>query len=358
MVNLLPDEMKKEEEGQDFNKEKKEREKKIGKKDFLMTKPVSEAPSKKKSPAFLQKLRDFIFKKKKKEEKKAEGPESILSTKQSFKEQSKAEEKDKKGEVIQTTPEEKKDEKKEEEGSKKEEFAQVAFKEEKQEEKQEVPQFTFQKKEEGKSKERKKRKGKGEKERKEKGKGASQGLGVSLMPEETMIISRVVRSRLIFLILSIVIISVLFILTRLYGGLYFDKRAAEVENIKREISLLEVQSRDFLEQRNAVIKLNNKAEEVQRALDQHIYWRNFFDFLEKYTLPDVYFGDFTAQAQEPVRLNAQAKDLISLARQIVAFREADDFVEKIEVSGVQKNGEGDGVQALLEITLFEDIWQK
>jgi len=299
MVNLLPDEMKKEEEGQDFNKKEEKKEKSDSKKDFLMTKPAAEvSSSKKKSPAFLKKLRDFIFKKKK--IKKIKPVKTSSSPKQSS------------------------------EGEKKEN-------------KDKVPEFSPNKK---------------KKEEKNKKKESSSGLGVSLMPEETMIISRVVRSRLIFLVLSIVIISVLFILARLYGGLYFDKKLAEVENIKREINLLEVESKGFLEQRNMVISLNNKAEEVQRALDEHIYWRNFFNFLENYTLPEVYFGDFTAQAQEPVRLNAQAKNLIFLARQIVALREADDLVEKVEVSGVQKDGEGDGVQALLEITLFEDIWQK
>lgn len=306
MVNLLPDEMKKEEEGEGFDQGIEERNSTEDKKDIPMTKPVQEiSSSKKKSPAFWKKFRDFIFKKKSQEKKETK--------------------------PVETTP-----------------LAQQETEVNKEREEEKKSQVSLAKKKEKHQK----------KEKKASEKSAIKNLGVSLMPEETMVISRVIRSRLIFLILSIVVISVLFILSRLYGNLYFEKKEAEVENIKRDIVLLEAQSKDFLEQRNLVIKLNDKAEEVERTLNQHIYWRNFFNFLENYTIADVYFGDFSAQAREPIRLNAQAQDLNSLARQIVAFREADDFVKKVEVSGVQKSGEGDMVQALLEITLLENIWQK
>jgi len=77
MVNLLPDEMKKEEEGEGFDQGIEERNSTEDKKDIPMTKPVQEiSSSKKKSPAFWKKFRDFIFKKKSQEKKETKPVET------------------------------------------------------------------------------------------------------------------------------------------------------------------------------------------------------------------------------------------------------------------------------------------
>lgn len=195
-----------------------------------------------------------------------------------------------------------------------------------------------------------------EKEKEKEKKDISENFNISLMPQQTMVISRVIRSRLLFLTVAIVLISALFFISRLYGNWYFSKLESEVEYLKREIILLEAQSKPFLKDRDDVAALANKAEEVKKALNEHIYWTNFFDFLEVYTVPDVYFGDFRGQAGETIVLAATSRDLISLARQIVVFNDAPDFIKKLDVSGVQKIDEG--VSAFFNLTLVEGVWQK
>ncbi|OQX71380.1 hypothetical protein B6D52_01715 [Candidatus Parcubacteria bacterium 4484_255] len=184
----------------------------------------------------------------------------------------------------------------------------------------------------------------------------SGGFGVSLMPQQTMIISRVVRSRLLFLIVAIVVISVLFFVSRLYGNWHFDKLKSRVEYLKREIVLLEAQTAPLLKERDNIAFLANKAAEVKKVLKNHIYWTNFFDLLETYTVPDVYFGDFSAQAGESIRLMATSRDLVSLAQQIVAFNNAPDFIKEVNVSNIQKTEKG--ATAFFDLILVEDVWQR
>ena len=184
----------------------------------------------------------------------------------------------------------------------------------------------------------------------------SRGFGVSLMPRQTMIISRVVRSRLLFLIVAVIVLLVIFFISRLYGNFHFSKLESQVEHLKREIVLLEAQSTPFLENRDAIVILTNKATTVKKVLNNHIYWTNFFNLLEVHTVPDVYFGDFSASAGESVRLMATSRNLISLARQIVAFNNASDFIKEVEVSNIQKFD--DGVSAFFDLILVEGVWQK
>jgi len=195
-----------------------------------------------------------------------------------------------------------------------------------------------------------------EKTTKRREEGVSRGFGISLMPRHTMVISRVVRSRLLFLIVAIIVISGLFFISRLYGNWHFNKLESQVEYLKREIVLLEAQSAPFLEDRDDIAALTNKAATVQKVLNNHIYWTNFFNFLEVYTVPDVYFGDFSAQAEGSIKLMATSRNLMSLAQQIVVFNNAPDFIKEVNVSNIQKLGES--ASAFFDLVLIEGIWQK
>ena len=297
MVNLLPEEMKrgeKEDKGFSVLKENENE-----KEDIKMTTPVKDkSPRKKhKSIGFYLKLWDFIFKKRKK----------------------------KKDEFLSKSSEQKK-----------EKVALKAF-----------GHKIFSKKNKDKNK---------NKEEKKREEDVSDGFGVSLMPKQTMVISRVVHTRLLFLIIFIFFILVIFFISRLYGDWYFDRLKFQAEHLKREIVLLEAQTIPLLENRDNIITLADKATEVNKVLDNHIYWTNFFDLLESYTVPDVYFGNFSASAGKSINLTATSRNLMYLAQQIVAFNNAPDFIKKVNVSNIQMSP--DGASASFNLILVDGIWQK
>ncbi len=296
MVNLLPEEMKKGlEEDKGFDAQKQEEDSKETK-DIKMTTAFKDKPFKKekKTRVFSSKPWDFIFKKKKKI---------------------------KKDKSLNNFPNPK---------------------EEKIVSKPSVDKVSLDKSD--------------DKDKEKREEDVSEGFGVSLMPKQTMIISRVVRSRLLFLIISIVVISVIFFISRLYGNWHFEKLESQVEYLKREIVLLEAQTNPLLGDRDNITALASKATEVKGVLDNHTYWSNFFDLLEVYTVPDVYFGDFMASAGGSVQLMATSRNLIYLAQQIVAFNNAPNFIEEVEIFNIQVSPEGAG--ASFNLILVDGVWQR
>ena len=296
MVNLLPEEMKKGREEDERFGVQKEKEEKKEMKDIKMTTAFKDKPLKKekKTRAFSSKPWDFIFKKKKKIKK----DKSLNNFSNS--------------------------------------------KEEKKVSKPFVDKVSLNKSE--------------DKDKEKREEDVSEGFGVSLMPKQTMIISRVVHSRLLFLIISVVVISVIFFISRLYGNWHFGKLESQVEYLKREIVLLEAQSTPFLEDRDNITALTSKATKVKGVLDNHTYWSNFFDLLEVHTVPDVYFGDFMASAGDSVQLIATSRDLIYLAQQVIAFNDAPNFIKEVEISNIQVSPEGAG--ASFDLILVDGIWQR
>jgi len=363
MVNLLPEEMKKgvkENKGFEVEKEKSK-----GKKNIEMTTAIKDKPLKKEKKTRVSRSKPwgFIFKKKEKKEKKKK-EKVILETSVEKISSSESENKNKekedisKGFEVSLMPEEMK------KGAEENKGLEV---EEKSKETKNIEMTTVPKDEPIEKENKKKEKviletpvkkiSSSESENKDKGKeDVSKDFEVSLMPQQTMIISRVIRSRLLFLIISIVAISTVFFISRLYGNWHFSELESEVGYLKREIVLMEAQTTPLLEERDNIMALADKATEVKRALDNHVYWSNFFDLLETHTVPDVYFGDFIASAGDSVQLMATSRNLMSLAQQIVAFNNAQNFVKEVDISNIQVSVEG--AKALFNLILVDGIWQK
>lgn len=181
-------------------------------------------------------------------------------------------------------------------------------------------------------------------------------LDISLMPDKTVIIPRLVRSRLLILIAFLVVILTIFILIWFYTDWYFEKKEYQVARAEREIDFLEAKSRSFLKTRDQVTLLEERASRTEKILNNHVYWTKFFSLLEKYTLPDIYFGDFKANDSGQISLRAFGRDLMSIAHQIVVFSEAEDFVKEIETKGVAQGP--DGITANFNLILVDDVFKK
>lgn len=182
------------------------------------------------------------------------------------------------------------------------------------------------------------------------------GLEISLMPEESMIIPRLVRSRSLILFAYLFVIFSIFVLVWLYINWHFQKIAFQVIEIEREMQFIQAQSNSFFKLREEIIDLEEKATRTENILNNHIYWTKFFDLLEKYTIPDVYFGDFKANTDGKIILNGSGKDLISIAQQIVVFSQASDFVKEVSTSGIAKTPIG--IKADFNLVLADNVFKK
>ncbi len=66
---------------------------------------------------------------------------------------------------------------------------------------------------------------------------------------------------------------------------------------------------------------------VSELLNGHVYWGNFFSFLEKNTLPNVFYQDFSGDTGGEYILKARTDNFDSMAKQLKVLRRAADVLE-------------------------------
>ncbi len=71
-----------------------------------------------------------------------------------------------------------------------------------------------------------------------------------------------------------------------------------------------------------VLSFKKRLDLSNSLLDGHIYWSNFFDFLENNTLSDVYFSTFSGDISGDYEFNATSNNLDAINAQIKKFLES------------------------------------
>lgn len=180
-------------------------------------------------------------------------------------------------------------------------------------------------------------------------------IGISLMPEELIVVRPLFREKLLLMIIILVIILAFDFLFLFLVDSEYSQAKIEVANRRIESNNLTTETKGLLEKRDKILLLNQKVSKVADLLDNHIYWSNLLEFLETYTIPEVWFSDFSAEPSGILVLPAQAKDLMAAARQFVVFQEA-PFVQEVEISGISKGEVGISFQ--LRLILDPKIFKK
>jgi hypothetical protein len=132
-----------------------------------------------------------------------------------------------------------------------------------------------------------------------------------------------------FLVLTQWLVVTLFFLSLCAALLYLwqqrqAKQIADVtqrfNKINQLISLTENEVSGVLDFRLRLIVVN-------KLLSQHVYWNNFFNFLEKNTLPNVFYQDFSGDTKGDYILQVRTDSYDSMAKQIKIFRRSPDVIE-------------------------------
>jgi len=186
--------------------------------------------------------------------------------------------------------------------------------------------------------------------------GEEAGIGpeVSLAPRKIVILPRMVRTKIIALLVWLMVLLFIFtgawwwINNQLKGSLQkLGTAQKEIEEVEKEIEPL-------VGVKEKIAKIEAKFGKAQNVLVNHIYWTKFFELLEKYTVPDVYFNGFSGNTSGSIHLNAVADNLPAVGRQIIVLKEAQDFVQKFEVSNITLTGSG--VTFSLELILRPNVF--
>jgi len=97
---------------------------------------------------------------------------------------------------------------------------------------------------------------------------------------------------------------------------------------KQEINKLE---KEVTELAGITIRIK----EVKLLLNEHIYWTNFFNFLEDNTLDDIYYEDFNGGLSGLYTLNTAALNFDSFINQMDIWQKEEEYTKSISIDGYQ-----------------------
>jgi len=173
--------------------------------------------------------------------------------------------------------------------------------------------------------------------------------------------------------LALALLVTIFVIVEAYWGLNWweQKETARANDLTAGIQQAKQEIDQVQSQANEFITFKNKLAALSPLLDNHIYWTNFFSWLERHTLNTVTFADFSGDTSGEYSLGAEARSYSDISYQVKALlatstNETETETLKAEVLGGQstQNQDKDGrvksgvVSFSLDLKIKPDIFKK
>lgn len=167
-------------------------------------------------------------------------------------------------------------------------------------------------------------------------------FGITLIPEEkTTAEGKKKPKRAMILVLVILVMVIIF------GGLYFylgqsvRTLATEILKVRADLAITNQKIKDVEEQKTQALTLQKQIKAANKLLENHIYWTNFFSFLEKNIVADVYFSNLVGTSDGQIILTSIAKSYGAVSKQIVSFKTAEEM-ESVSISSASASIDPEG----------------
>lgn len=161
------------------------------------------------------------------------------------------------------------------------------------------------------------------------------GLNVNLVPQEYQP-EGPSRNRL-YAAMSIGIAVLLIAGTTIGLGIYERSLDAKIANLDTEIAALgqqvSVLESGPLQQASV---LRQRTTDITKALDQHVYWDQFFEKIESVTLPTVSYGNMSVDVAGSVSMSATATTFDEVGKQLLTYQKATDFILQATILSATK----------------------
>jgi len=145
----------------------------------------------------------------------------------------------------------------------------------------------------------------------------------------------------------------------IYYGIAFYQKSNQSKNLEQAQKFQELEKTIALEE-PGVKEINvfgGKLKIVSQIFAQHLYWTNFFKFLEDNIIKNVYFTDFSGDTSGNYSLNALASSYGDIDQQVMVLKNNKD-VTKVEVSGGEMVGGDEINKTLVKFILKFSISKK
>ena len=164
--------------------------------------------------------------------------------------------------------------------------------------------------------------------------------------------------------LSIAVLVACLAISVVYGGLDFwqKQKEEEIRKIAQKFVELNQQIRQAEQGVDEILVWQRKLILVSTLFDNHIYWTNFFKFLEDNTLVDVYFpGGFSGDSSGNYNLSAVGVNYNTIHQQVKTLKILDQVV-KVSVTSGSFTPTGEDSQSSisfnLELSVNPEIFYK
>jgi len=158
-------------------------------------------------------------------------------------------------------------------------------------------------------------------------------------------------------------------MVEIYFGLNWwgEKEKAQAETLNLNIAKTNAEIVKVKSKADEALIYKEKSIAVSHLLANHVYWSNFFSWLEKNTLSTVRFDSFSGDTKGVYTLTAKALSFSEASWQVKAFLN-DPLVKKAEIDSVNFSSGKDkanssvsaakGVDFTLNFELNPDIFKK
>lgn len=179
-------------------------------------------------------------------------------------------------------------------------------------------------------------------------------LDVNLIPEGSNLLS---NSKLYLHIakkagLAVIVLAAAYGLLVILGFVFKQQDltlAAELETAKQRFGQLEQKNRQTADWQKQLAS-------IDQLFKGHVYWTKVFKTLEETTLPQVYYKNVQATADGIISLTASADSYLSVARQYLVFQSRTDLVNAVEISSISGNPEEGGVNFDIILALKPELF--
>jgi len=168
----------------------------------------------------------------------------------------------------------------------------------------------------------------------------------------------------ITILFAVLFVTGIFVAEIYYGLDWWQKQEiAQAKILDKDIAMVNLEISKIRGMADEALAYKDKSIAVTKILDEHIYWSNFFDWLEKNTLSTVKLGGFSGGTNGIYSLSARALTYAEVSWQVKTFLD-DPFVKKAEVISVSAGlkdkitGIDPGTSFTINLEVKPDIFKK
>ncbi len=176
--------------------------------------------------------------------------------------------------------------------------------------------------------------------------------GVDLIPDAARVRNWSQTIRL----LTFSLLGSIFVILIFYFGLLFFERNLDIKQLitSQEIAEIQEEILSFDNLNKEIQELGKQISSVHILLNKHIYWTNFFELLEKYTLEDINYSGFSAGSGDTLILNATGPSFDSVSKQLQVLEGSENFVTDVKISSasLSETGVSFSITLILDHNLF------